>query len=339
MNDKPTTTLEQKKDRRGLLALVGAGGAAALAALLSRSNGAQAHGPHEIINNTANPAIHGVNVGTGVGVKGDSRFGNGISGVARADVANPLRLAGVQGSSDIAVGVRGFSGSGDGLRAWRFDDTGAGAGVQGFSGLVGESDAPDRVGVRGVGDHTGVRGEGSGFGVHGCSPTQIGVFGRSNSGIAVGGGGQGFSGVLESDALDRVGVRGVGDQTGVRGKSDSSIGVRGGSNGVGVLGTSLTGIGVRAEVIDPAGVALDVVGKARFSTAGSATVPAGSDTSPPVPASLTANSRLLVTLAGDPGRGNVLASAVKDVPGGNFKVRLLRKSPNPVAFDFLIVES
>ncbi len=42
MNDKATTTLEQRKIRRGLLALVGAGGAAAVAALLGRSNGAEA---------------------------------------------------------------------------------------------------------------------------------------------------------------------------------------------------------------------------------------------------------------------------------------------------------
>ncbi len=37
MDDRSISTLEQKKDRRGLLALIGGGGAAALAALQRRS--------------------------------------------------------------------------------------------------------------------------------------------------------------------------------------------------------------------------------------------------------------------------------------------------------------
>ncbi len=66
-------TLEQKKSRRGLLAQVGAGGAAAVAALLGRSNGAEAVAP--LFGYSADVGVAGVqgdNAAGGVGVRGES---------------------------------------------------------------------------------------------------------------------------------------------------------------------------------------------------------------------------------------------------------------------------
>ena len=129
MNDKPTTTLEQKKDRRGLLALVGAGGAAALAALFTRSNGAQAATGDNLILGQSNTAdqptflqadqliaasLHVENRGGGnrraiEGVSdGDTPpIAAGVTG--RNEAAGPDAGAGVFGSSQNGFGVFGAS--------------------------------------------------------------------------------------------------------------------------------------------------------------------------------------------------------------------------------------
>ena len=112
MNDKPVTTLEQKKDRRQALALGGtAAAAAAVAALFTRSNGAQAgHGRADARNalhlgeqNTApsgsstlvNADVNvgpGFGVGFGVGLQVENT-GGGAAVVARAPGQAPALVA------------------------------------------------------------------------------------------------------------------------------------------------------------------------------------------------------------------------------------------------------
>src|SRR5437867_6381035 len=105
--EKGSPISQRKRDRRGLLTLVGAGGAAAVAALLSRSNGAQAHGTIHADSATPDPAIHGDNTDGGPGIEGTSNNGAGVS-------ARSLNGTGVFSEGN-TVGVQGVSHGGEGV--------------------------------------------------------------------------------------------------------------------------------------------------------------------------------------------------------------------------------
>jgi hypothetical protein len=316
MNDKLTATLGQEKSRRGLLALVGAGGAAALAALLSRSNGAQAgHGSLNASSSTADPAIHGDNTDGGPGVEGTSDSGFGVLGRSQSG-------DGVHGSSPSGTAGHFTSQSGD--------------------GVSGESQ--------------------SGFGVFGRSQSGPGVAGQSQSGNAV----EGFSEIGAGAFVSSLSGPGV-DATsesgpGVLGWSPGGAGVTGigsilrGEGTVPEVGPGVLGVapgnaaavqcvsggvigGDGPPVPDPdGGLALDVVGKARFSTAGAGTIPTGQNSRfVPNPA-VTANSHITVTLASNPGPRQLWW--VEGNPGVGFRVRLTQApGPRPATnFTYLIVE-
>ncbi|MBI1886135.1 MAG: hypothetical protein HYS09_07490 [Chloroflexi bacterium] len=80
---------------------------------------------------------------------------NGIGVIGSGDVI------GVVGTAVGGVGTVGSITTGDGIWGLRESTTGAGGGVQGFSGVP-ASAAPARIGVRGRGKDEGVRGEASG---------------------------------------------------------------------------------------------------------------------------------------------------------------------------------
>ncbi len=106
MSDNVTPTLEQKRGRRGLLALIGVGGAAAVAALLGRRNAAEA-APLQGTSSDGTAAVHGNNTGWGTGVVGWGINGRGVFGWSdnRPGVEGSGYTTGVKGTGKI--GVRG----------------------------------------------------------------------------------------------------------------------------------------------------------------------------------------------------------------------------------------
>lgn len=233
--------------------------------------------------------------------------------------------------------------------------------------LWGRSHGP---GFSGGGDGIGVRGTtGSGSGVEGGSESGVGVEGSSQSGIGgsfstnggdfavhIGGSavefalgvdnvlvGQGAGGMLaisrggkpaiEGDALPNEFSPGVGVQ-GVSG-SDQTFGD---GPGIGVQGISGTGVGV--EAISENGLALNVAGKAAFSTAGAGTVPQGQNSVFVANSAVTADSHISVTLVGNPGNREV--RWVARSPGSGFTVNVTPAPPNQrpaTPFTYLIVEA
>jgi hypothetical protein len=87
------------------------------------------------------------------------------------------------------------------------------------------------------------------------------------------------------------------------------------------------------------GTALRVRGKALFSTAGSATIPAGSDHVDVAVGSglVTANSHISVTLASDPGT-DIYVVWVQRNPGASFTVHLNKNVPTRTRLTYFVVE-
>jgi hypothetical protein len=142
------------------------------------------------------PAVRGQNFGSGIGVRGQSTDGHGVSGET-----NQAGRAGVIGTNDStsfsALGVEGsVAGSGRGV----FGNSALGRGVHGHSdgdgaGVMGDIDSATGTGVlginngsgpgvKGTSDGTGVRGEG-GVGVYGSTSTGTGVLGEAGNGVGV----------------------------------------------------------------------------------------------------------------------------------------------------------
>jgi len=153
----------------------------------------------------------------------------------------------------------------------------------------------------------------------------IGVGGWSGSGDGVGGhSGSGSGGTFISES-------GIG----VVGRSASATGVAGVSPGESpaVLAESAIGIGPWEP---DGGLALDVVGKARFSTAGDGVVPAKAGSTALSNSAVTADSHVTVTFTSDPGAASV--AWVERQPGTGFIVHLSSRPRWNVPFTYLIVE-
>jgi hypothetical protein len=144
-----SVALEQKKSRRGLLALVGAGGAAAVAALLGRTSTAQAEPGSFDSNANGTPAVLGEHLFAGIGVKGTSPNGKGVSGSSDTDkgVYGYGGYAGVLGESATGTGVGGGSGNGIGVKGMGKPGV-YGVTIQNSgSGVKGEGKASGSIGV------------------------------------------------------------------------------------------------------------------------------------------------------------------------------------------------
>lgn len=155
--------------------------------------------------------------------------------------------------------------------------------------------------------------------------------------------------VLNENTGDHAsGVAGasLGGGAAVDGFSNWGIGVKArGSSGVGVHGDTFDGIGVRAQCLGAADpehpmgpeLALDVIGKARFSTAGSGIVPAWANRATVDNEAVTGHSHVTVTFTRDPGRASV--AWVQRQPGSGFVVHLSARPHWDVPFTYLIVEA
>lgn len=145
---------------------------------------------------SSEPAVVGQNFGSGIGVRGQSTDGHGVSGetnqagkagVIGTNSSTSFSALGVEGSVDgSGRGVFGHSALGRGVHG---HSDGDGAGVMGDitsttgSGVLGLNNGTG-PGVKGLSDGTGVRGEGA-PGVSGFSSTGVGVLGEADNGIGV----------------------------------------------------------------------------------------------------------------------------------------------------------
>ena len=328
MNSSPQTVLERRKDRRGVLALIGAGGGAAAAALLGGEKRARAATGDALIIGQSNQA--------------DDNHWTGLT--AKVDEGPTLDV--MNTSTGLAHGIIAHT---YGVKSAILGESwGAGPGI----GIAGASSTPDPDGF-GKGAGTGVSGvSGSGGGVAGFSESGHGVFGGSSSGTGVLGHsdsdagvrghsntGPGVSGISESD----VGVTGLGRGRGTAGVSGMSMGIAGAgvagaadeAGSTGVVGKSTNGVGVSAH--SQAGIALDVAGKARFSTCGAGTIPQGENSKFVPNAAVTGLSHISVTLTSNPALREV--RWVERVPGSGFRVYLTPAVLRPATnFTYLIVE-
>lgn len=138
---------------------------------------------------------------------------------------------------------------------------------------------------------------------------------------------------------------GLGSGHGVAGSSGTGIGVFGAaeSGGIGVRGScpgSTPAVKALSGTFGPdtpdGGLALEVVGQARFSTAGSAFVPAGSQDYQIANTAVTAKSHITVTFTGI--TGAIYLRWVKRKPGIGFVLHLSGKPLMNTPFTYLIIE-
>ncbi|MDP2950042.1 MAG: hypothetical protein Q8P22_10945 [Chloroflexota bacterium] len=136
----------------------------------------------------------------------------------------------------------------------------------------------------------------------------------------------------------------LGHGAGVAGHSNHGTGVEGrGPSGVGVHGDTFDGIGVRAQCLGAANperpmgpeLALDVIGKARFSTAGPGIVPARADAAAVENRAVTEDSHISLTFAGDPDRARL--AWVERQAGRGFIAHLSSRPRRDVPFTYFIV--
>jgi hypothetical protein len=200
---------------------------------------------------------------------------------------SPAPHSGVYGSGNAGPGVHGSSAS---------------LGVLGKAAAVGpgEPTLTGGIGVRGEsGSGPGVLGSSiDRFGVRGVSQSFPGVFGTSEEragvqGRTAGGNVPGVAGVVGVSVEDEPQLSGpdpdLGNGTGVRGVSGGGIGVQGiAETGRGLVGQS-------------SGIALDVIGKAQFSTSGSGSAPWGPSSYTVANANVTAQSHIAVTITSNSG--------------------------------------
>ena len=144
-------------------------------------------------------------------------------------------------------------------------------------------------------------------------------------------------GVASGPGFGEAGQFGQGSGTGVEGLSRTGTGVRGTSvDGPGIHGQSTTGPGGLFQ--SDSGLALEVAGRALFSTAGTGNVAQGQSSAFVASPAITANSHVSVTLVGNPGPRQL--GWVQRAPGSGFTVHLT-SSPGAkpkTPFTYLVVE-
>ncbi|MGB2694303.1 MAG: hypothetical protein WBD55_03845 [Dehalococcoidia bacterium] len=233
-NTAPLPALEEKKSRRGLLALMGAGGAAALAAAVGRDSPAEAahDGTNVFHVGEENVALPGSTT-TLTGNVADAVL-TGLNPNPGTPDLVPVGVGGIASTSVIAMSGQGGAAEllRERLRDLRFfvsnvPTAAARDGSVSAQGVVGNG-----FGVFGGGDLVGVGGSGT-YGVYGFGA--VGVLGAGDNGgpgvVGVGTTGPGVAG--ESNSAPGVAGR-SNTAAGVRG--DGKTGVRGHASGNGKVG-------------------------------------------------------------------------------------------------------
>ena len=165
-------------------------------------------------------------------------------------------------------------------------------------------------------------------GVYGGSVEGIGVGGRSIQSIAVLGQAGIFSGVDPNNEPLLAAVVGLGGLALDPNDPRNVYGIYGSA-------TDPNSPGVFASNVATQGLALSVQGRALFSSAGTGSIPAGTNFTKVAHEAVTSSSIVLVTLSSDPIGGRRLKHVV--VSDGSFDVVLSSKSKIAVEFGYLIV--
>lgn len=291
------------RSRRNVLAMLGAGGAAAIATLFSRDQAQAGHDSTNVLHlGEENTAPTGAETEVNANVEG---FGfrvnnNGASGEEDGGGA-------IQGHSDAGVAANFTTNTGESLHC------------DGPAGIFGD-----------VEDNLMIVENASGNGISVVAPASYAVEGvnvaaeQDPEGITAG-----VVGVSGEDPY------GEGPATGVFGLSGSGVAVHGFSSGsaVGVQGESTDGVGVEASSEN--GTALRVGGTAAFTTAGSASVSSGQSSVFVAHDKVTADSHISVTLTS--AAGGRAVSWVDRSPGSGFTVHVTKKG-SAVDLTYLVVE-
>ena len=334
--------LKKKGDRRAFLAAAAGAAAGATAATLLPQTAGRAHAQpgFPLIIGQDND---GEDQGTRLHATNGAFEAHGGSGIGVLGITNALAPEGPGGF--LPAGVLGSSLLPGPGKPWG-DMTGV-AGVSGTgTGVHGESESGSGVVGRSV----------SGPGVEAWSESGPGVTASSESGPGVLAASQSGHGVHAYSLGPAPAVEGESqDGPGVRGHSRSGPGMIGQSPGPGggVVGVSpASGPGVRAysgwypskgePLVPDGGLALDVIGKARFSSAGAGLVPARVNAVTVYNRAVTPASHITVTFTRDPG-GVAVAWVERQMPSGQqpvgrFVVHLSGRPPRAVPFTYLIVE-
>jgi len=259
------------------------------------------------VNGTADGivAFSGVQSGSGTGLNGQSGTGNGVLGTT-GGASN----AGVQGTNSnddgtAVLGVGAATATSNSVGVEGDGDTGVlGAGIFGVVGFTSELG----IGVYGSASNTAPP-------VFGAS----GVIGQADAG---GTGVVGFTGTTEVPPTPDVGIYGRSDTGGAGGRG--LVGFC--SQGIGLLGQTDTGTGLRAFAGNNAGLALRVSGKAAFDRSGKVTITAGHSSIVKTGIALTASSFILATLQTNVA-GLFIQSVVTTPSGSKFTISL-NKAPS-----------
>lgn len=152
------------------------------------------------------------------------------------------------------------------------------------------------------------------------------VISRSDDGSIVG----------ENSSLDGYGVSARGGHIGLN-ATGGNVGVYAVSDqGVAVRALTYDSVAVEARTAVDAGLALDVVGAARFSRSGRATVQAG-DKSVSVSASVRSGSSALATLQTRQAK-IVIEAAVPDPQAGTLTIWLNRAAKGPIDVAWMLID-
>jgi len=262
-----------------------------------------------------------------------------VNGAAAGDGTGCYLFSGAVGDGLYVVGrgggqtgVQSYSYDGDGIRAVALGQAPT-AGVRGISvspsaGSAGVVGANARaVGVSGSGGLAGVVGEASAPDAPGVQGTHqaggndgVGVYGTARTGVW----GDGTIGVIGQSQRD-FGIGVEGDAS-----ADGGIGVFGAATG------SRGGIGVYATAPSPGSAALQVNGRAVFSSSGRLMVPAGATSATQAGLSLSQASLVLALLQEDL-PGVAVRAAVPDPAAGTVTVHLTQAPAADTAVAWMVV--
>jgi hypothetical protein len=346
--------VREPRSRRALLAALGGGIAAFAAGAFRGLPTARAGVDGDVVLGAANAETTPTEINQqtdGVVALSISATGAGGSALVAAATetavlaggASRLKAAVIGENSNGGTAVQGYSG----IAAPPTPpiDTGV-FGTALVTGVHGSVAAANGLGVLGEGD-TGVLGAGIFGVVGGVDATGIGVYGSASaSAIPNVYGKTGVIGQSDLGGTAIVGFTGLSApvppaDTGIYGRSNT-----GGANGrgltgfcaagIGLLGQTNTGVGVRAYSGTNTGVALRVSGKAAFDRSGKLTITAGHSSITKTAIPLTSASFILATLQKNVA-GLAIQAAVTNPAGSSFTIYLNKAPSVSVAVAWLAV--